>query len=286
MTEVRRDRVHPPAPAPGRGDALTVATWNVNSLRKRLPQVLRLLEERPIDVLLVQEIKAAEADVPAEALVQAGLPHHALNVMPGYNGVGVFSRLPLSNVEHLDWCGQTDSRHVRATVAGIDVHCLYIPAGGDVPDPEKNPRFRHKLAFLEALTDWFDRAIDPEAPTLIAGDFNVAPLETDVWDTKKLRRVVTHTPVERESLGRLQASGPFIDAVRNFVPPEEKLFTWWTYRTRDWRTTNRGRRLDHIWVTAPLAPRLAALEVAEGLRDDPTPSDHVPVIVTLGGSPS
>lgn len=275
------DRNRPGVTDPG----VVVATWNVNSLRKRLPQVLHLLERRRIDVLCLQEIKATEAEVPVQALARAGLAHHALAVMPGYNGVGIFSRVPLDGIDRIDWCGRGDCRHVQARVGDLEIHSLYIPAGGDLPDPARNPRFQHKLAFLDELTAWAETAITANRPVLIAGDFNIAPLDSDVWDTRKLRRVVTHTPVERAALARLQAAGPFVDAMRTLVPPPAPMFTWWSYRTRDWRSHNRGRRLDHVWITPGLVDRLRGLEVLVDLREGGTPSDHVPVLVTLTAPP-
>ncbi|WP_413204780.1 exodeoxyribonuclease III [Rhodospirillum sp. A1_3_36] len=270
------------APFAGSGtDGLTVASWNVNSLRLRLPQVARLMEERPIDVLCVQEIKAAPDKVPLMEMAALGFPYHAVHSMPGYNGVGIFSRHPVEGQETLDWCGKGDCRHIRARVAGIDIHCLYVPAGGDLPDPEENPKFRHKLDFIDALTEWSAQAIDPDVPTVMTGDFNVAPLETDVWDHKKMRRIITHTPIEREKLEAFQNSGSWVDAMRRFVSPEEKLFTWWSYRARDWKAANRGRRLDHFWVTPVLACRLSGMEVFDAARAWEKPSDHAPVIVRL-----
>lgn len=260
---------------------LTVASWNVNSLRLRLPQLSMVLADRAIDILCLQEIKAAPDKVPLLDMAALGFPHAAVHSMPGYNGVGVFSRHPIESQETLDWCGREDCRHVRARVAGIDIHSLYVPAGGDLPDPEENPKFRHKLDFLDSVIDWSTRSIDPAVPALLAGDFNVAPLENDVWDHKKMRRIVTHTPIEREKLMAFQDSGPWVDAMRHFVPPDEKLFTWWSYRARDWKAANRGRRLDHIWVTPALAPRLAGMEVHDTTRSWDKPSDHAPVLVHL-----
>ena len=118
---------------------------------------------------------------------------------------------------------------------------------------------------------------------IVVGDLNIAPLETDVWSHKQLLTVVSHTPVEVEKLGALQRSAGFVDAVRHFVPPEQKLFTWWSYRNRDWAASNRGRRLDHVWVTPPLVPHLAAAEVKRDTRNWELCSDHVPVVVRFDG---
>lgn len=119
----------------------------------------------------------------------------------------------------------------------------------------------------------------PAIPAL--GDFNIAPLEHDVWSHKQLLDVVSHTPVEVEKLGKMYGSLDWQDAVRHFVPTAEKCYTWWSYRNRDWKKSNRGRRLDHIWVTKPLMPHLKAHEIAKKFRDGDKPSDHVPVMVDV-----
>jgi exodeoxyribonuclease-3 len=155
-----------------------------------------------------------------------------------------------------------------------------VPAGGDVPDPEANPKFAHKLGFVAEARDWF-AARAPHARTVIVGDLNIAPLENDVWSHRQLLDVVSHTPAEVALLEAWRRTG-FVDAARHFVPPEQKLYTWWSYRTRDWRRSDRGRRLDHVWVTPDLVPGLAALRVLAEARDWPQGSDHVPVAVTLG----
>ena len=117
---------------------------------------------------------------------------------------------------------------------------------------------------------------------IAVGDLNIATLETDVWSHKQLLSVVSHTPVEVERLGLLQRAGEFVDAVRHFVPPPERLYTWWSYRARDWTASNRGRRLDHIWVTPSLVEVLVEARVYRESRGWEKPSDHVPVMLTIG----
>jgi len=165
----------------------------------------------------------------------------------------------------------------------IELHNIYVPAGGDVPDPEENPKFAHKLRFLDELARWFAGQRRKQKPMVLVGDLNIAPLETDVWSHKQLLTVVSHTPVEVEKLGRLQASLGFVDAVRHFVPPEQRLYTWWSYRNRDWAASDRGRRLDHVWVTPGLKPHLAAARVHRAARAWDKASDHVPVAVRIDG---
>ena len=116
---------------------------------------------------------------------------------------------------------------------------------------------------------------------IAVGDLNIAPLEMDVWSHKQLLTVVSHTPVEVDRLGKLQRAGGFVDAVRHFVPPEERLYTWWSYRAQDWAASDRGRRLDHIWVTEPLVGSLARAQVFRDSRGWEQTSDHVPVMIEL-----
>jgi exodeoxyribonuclease-3 len=156
-----------------------------------------------------------------------------------------------------------------------------VPAGGDVPDPAANEKFAHKLRFLDEVRAYFAAERGDGRPMVALGDFNIAPLETDVWSHKQLLGVVSHTPVEVERLERLQSAGRFVDAVRHFVPREERLYTWWSYRARDWSRSDRGRRLDHIWLTPPLLGALARACVYRAARGWEKASDHVPVMIEL-----
>ena len=263
---------------------LRITTWNVNSVRLRIEGVARLVREVDPDVLCLQEIKVKNDLFPVLELRALGFDHHVLHGQAGYHGVAIFSKLPLADAKPLDWCGKDDCRHLFARLpGGIELHNLYVPAGGDVPDPELNPKFRHKLEMIEALTDWFARDRCPERHAVLLGDLNVAPLETDVWSHRQLLKVVSHTPVEVAALGRLRAAHGWVDAVRRFIPPEERLYTWWSYRALDWQASDRGRRLDHVWVTPALADGLRTASVLRAARGWPMPSDHVPVTVDLAG---
>ena len=202
--------------------------------------------------------------------------------MKSYNGVAIVSRRPLGATGALNWCGKDDCRHVFATLpGGIELHSVYVPAGGPDPDPLANPKFAHKLEFLEALADWCRGRQYPAARRILAGDLNVAPLETDVWDRKKLLKVVRHTTVEEDALKRLQVSGPWIDTTREIIPSTERLYTWWSYRAGDWEASDRGRHLDHIWISPALRPTLYSAEVHRDQRGWDLASDHVPLTVTL-----
>ncbi|MEX2649374.1 MAG: exodeoxyribonuclease III [Alphaproteobacteria bacterium] len=260
----------------------TIVSWNVNSARLRVPHLAALIEAAAPDVIALQETKIADADFPLEPFAKLGFGHAALNGAKGQAGVALLSRRPLAHVERPEWCGRADGRHVYARLpGGIEVHSVYVPAGGDVPDPAANPKFAHKLRFLAELANWFAARKRPRDRFVLAGDLNVAPLAADVWSHRELVKVVSHTPVEVAALDRLARSHDWIDAVRTFVPDEERLYSWWSYRAADWRASDRGRRLDHVWVTRPLRRRLARAAILKDARDWDPPSDHVPVVVTL-----
>lgn len=263
---------------------LRVATWNINSLRLRLGLLARLVAELKPDVVCLQETKVQDSEFPQNAAADIGLPHVAYRGMKSYNGVAVFSRHPLTTIADTpDWCGKGDCRHIAVKVAspggGIELHNFYVPAGGDVPDREANPKYGHKLDFVAEATAHFASRKSLKRAVLV-GDLNIAPLEHDVWSHKQLLDVVSHTPPETEGLTAWQKTR-FHDAMRHFVPAEEKLYTWWSYRNRDWRVANRGRRLDHVWVTPDLASGLKSLTVHTEARDWEKGSDHVPVVVEM-----
>jgi exodeoxyribonuclease-3 len=156
-----------------------------------------------------------------------------------------------------------------------------VPAGGDVPDPALNPKFAHKLAFLDEMEASVMLRPAQSQRSIIVGDLNIAPLECDVWSHKQLITVVSHTPIECERLVAVQKAGAWVDAVRSFVPEPTKLFTWWSYRSPDWAAADKGRRLDHIWVSPMLADRVSAIKVLRDSRGWERPSDHVPVTATF-----
>ncbi|HEY6335712.1 MAG TPA: exodeoxyribonuclease III [Alphaproteobacteria bacterium] len=262
--------------------ALRIVTWNVNSARLRISLVERLVAEVRPDVLCLQETKVQNEDFPRATFEQWGYKHQLIHGMKSYNGVAILSRVPLKETGRRAWCAKEDCRHAFATLpGGIELHNFYIPAGGDIPDPKANLKFAHKLQFLEEATAWWGARREPTRKAILVGDLNIAPLETDVWSHKQLLDVVSHTPIEVDWLGKLQAAHDFVDAVRHFVPPEEKLYSWWSYRARDWAAADRGRRLDHVWVTPSLGRRLEGAAILKDARGWDVPSDHVPVIVDL-----
>ena len=260
---------------------MKVATWNINSVRLRQSLVLDLINETGADIICLQETKTPDKFFPAQTFIGAGFKHMHFAGMKGYNGVAIISRLPFENPEVFSRVGRDDSRHIAVTFPDFQLHNIYIPAGGDEPDRNINEKFGHKLDFIDDLRDFFSSNYKPDMPMVAVGDFNTAPQENDVWSHKQLLKVVCHTPTEVEKHNAMQASLDWIDVSRHFVPEEEKCYTWWSYRNRDWKKSNRGRRLDHIWVTQPLKNALKGHEILAHARDWEKPSDHVPIVVEL-----
>jgi exodeoxyribonuclease-3 len=255
---------------------VSVATWNINSVRLRLSQVERVLREQAPDVLCLQEIKCQEHQFPFQALADLGYVHQAVHGQKGYHGVATVSRLPMRELHRHDWQANGEARHVAVELegSGLVIDNVYIPAGGDIPDREANPKFGQKLDFLERMTRWADSL---DRPTLLVGDFNVAPLECDVYDHKALLKVVSHTPTEVDALARLTDAHGWVDLGRRFIPAPERNYSWWSYRSF-WRQKDQGRRLDHMWASPELAPQARSHRFVEETRRWDAPSDHVPLV--------
>ena len=264
---------------------LSIVTWNINSVRLRAPLLATLDAALAPDVLCLQETKSPDEFFPHVAAEALGYHHRVVRGMKGYNGVAILSRHPLLLLTaEPDWCNRRDCRHlgVKVDVPGepIEVHNFYVPAGGDVPNRTANPKFAHKLDFIAEVTAQCV-ARGPARRSVLVGDLNIAPLENDVWSHKQLLNTVSHTPMEVEALSAWQQAGAWHDALRHFVPETEKLYTWWSYRARDWEITNRGRRLDHVWVSGDLIGQLRRQFVLSSARNWVQCSDHVPVLVEL-----
>ncbi|WP_375615774.1 MULTISPECIES: exodeoxyribonuclease III [unclassified Bartonella] len=257
-----------------------IATWNINSIRLRLAQVFQYLELFPTDVLCLQETKCPDALFPVRDFEAAGYKHIALSGQKSYNGVAIVSRLPFKKVKKRFFCQNQDCRYISVIVEVhgriLRIHNFYVPAGGDIPDADVNEKFRHKLDFLEEMS--LIRADQEKGiSSLLLGDLNIAPLAEDVWSHQQLLKVVSHTPIETERLQDLCCQGGWVDLMRLHIPVPTKLYTWWSYRARNWALTDYGRRLDHVWSSPDLAPFVADLATFRDARGWERPSDHIPV---------
>lgn len=263
---------------------MRIATWNINSVRLRKEMVLKFLRDFKIDTLCLQETKTEDQHFPEAFFGGAGYEYQAYSGQKSYNGVAIISRKPFTSKDIISYVNG-DKRHISANLEvggkNIELHNFYIPAGGDEPDPEVNPKFKHKLQYIDDVGSWFRENRSKDNNIIIVGDFNIAPYENDVWSHKQLLKIVSHTPIEVEKLNEMKSSIDFVDVARNFIPESEKLYSWWSYRNKDWRKSNRGRRLDHIWVTSPLETKVKKFEIHPEIRSLEKPSDHVPVIIEL-----
>ncbi len=259
---------------------LSITTWNINSVRLRLPLVEDFLKQARPDILCLQEIKCQNDEFPAEALKALGYDNIILHGQKGYHGVAIASRFPLAEDHRQDYCGVGDARHISAIFEWggrrIRLHNFYVPAGGDEPDRTINPKFGHKLDFIREMRDLKADA-EPGVSAILVGDLNIAPLENDVWSHKQMLKVISHTPVETEGLLEVMREGGWVDLMRHHVPADQKLYTWWSYRAKDWAAADRGRRLDHVWSSPDLTDHLRSIDILKEARGWDRPSDHVPV---------
>jgi exodeoxyribonuclease III len=255
---------------------MKIVSWNINSVRFRMVNVARFLAEVKPDILCLQETKVEDGLFPAADFKALGYKHIYLSGQKMHHGVAIISRHELGEVDRQDWQANGEARHIGVTLPnGWRLDNVYVPAGGDVPDRDTNPKFGQKLDFLARMTDWSTRIAQP---TLLVGDFNIAPFESDVWGHKQLLDVVSHTPIEVETLARLRGAHGWIDIGRKFVAEPARLYTWWSYRAKDWRASDRGRRLDHMWASPAFAETAQSHQIFESYRDGEKPSDHIPIM--------
>ena len=269
--------------------SIKIATWNINSVRLRQQLVVDYLSEDKPDVLCLQEIKCLTEQFPAQTFIDAGYPHIEVSGQKAYHGAATISKIPLERIEST-FCPLGHARHVSTRVMTPDpfeLHNFYVPAGGDIADPVVNPKFQHKLDFLAAMHVYFkERFAAGDAGQVVVGDMNIAPHENDVWSHKKLLKVVSHTPQEVDILENLIATHDFTDCSRLFADDADKLYSWWSYRAKDVLASNKGRRLDHIWISPKLKPAAEKAgatghEILTHWRTKTKPSDHVPMTQVL-----
>lgn len=266
---------------------MKLCTWNINSVRLRIDLIKRFMELHNPDILCLQETKCANDQFPLKAIKALGFDYIELQGQKAYHGVATLSRIPIKRLKSNDYNGTEQARHLAVTIETsvkkqkpLILHNFYVPSGGDEPDVKTNIKFKQKLEYLTAMEkDFFAYRNKQKNRMILVGDLNIAPLENDVWSHKQLLKVVSHTPIEVEHMQRLQKSHQWVDAMRKFYPEDKKLYTWWSYRAKDWQTSNRGRRLDHVWVTPALDETVRHMQVVEKARGWEKASDHAPVIV-------
>ena len=253
---------------------MKIATWNVNSLKVRLPHLLQWLAENPVDVLCLQETKMTDDKFPLAEIRAAGY-HVEFSGQKTYNGVAILSKLPIADVvknnPHYD---DPQQRLLAGTIDGVRIICAYVPNGQTV-DSDK---YVYKLAWLAALREWLAEEMRTHAQLAILGDYNIAPDDRDVHDPAEWAGQVLCSDQERAALLALNALG-LSDAFRQFEQAD-KLYSWWDYRQLAFRR-NRGLRIDHILLSPTLAARCTACAIDRAPRKWEQPSDHAPVIATL-----
>jgi exodeoxyribonuclease III len=254
---------------------MNIFSWNVNSIGARLPIVVDWLQANQPDVVCLQEIKTTADRFPYEAFRELGY-EIALLGQKSYNGVAILSKHPLEDVRvglGLDVpLGQ--SRLIGATICGIQVINVYIPNGNAVG----SEKFAYKLAWLAHLEQLLSEHYNPANPVLLCGDFNICPADLDVFDVKAMTGEIGFHPEERAALEKIRAWG-LLDTFRQ-QHPTTQAFSWWDYRGGSFRR-NRGLRIDHIWVTAPLASQVTRAWIDPAPRSLERPSDHTPVGVSF-----
>lgn len=257
----------------------TIATWNINSVRLRANLVARLMREETPDILCLQECKSPVDKIPADIFAALGYTHMVARGQKGYNGVAILSKLPMIEAGAEDFAALGHARHIAGRLEnGVTIHNFYVPAGGDVPDREVNEKFGQKLDYLAEMRDRFHTET-PEKSILV-GDLNIAPREDDVWSHKQLLKVVSHTPEEVERLAEVMDAGGWCDVTRRDIP-DGQLYSWWSYRARDWEAADRGRRLDHVWASTDIAGAAHSSRILRAARGWEKPSDHAPVFASF-----
>ncbi|MCK9201458.1 MAG: exodeoxyribonuclease III [Gallionella sp.] len=253
---------------------MKLATWNVNSLKVRLPHVLDWLAANPIDALCLQETKQQDADFPQAELEAAGY-RSVFSGQKTYNGVAILSREPACDVQFgIPGYADEQKRVIAATIGDVRVVCVYIPNGQEVG----SDKYEYKLKWLAALHDWLREELARYSKLALLGDYNIAPEDADLYDPKGWEGKVLVSEPERAAFKALQALG-LRDSFRLFEQPE-KSYSWWDYRMMAFRR-NMGLRIDHILISEPLVASCKGCVIDKAPRKLERPSDHTPVVVEL-----
>ncbi len=253
---------------------MKLATWNVNSLKVRLPQVLDWLATNPVEVLCLQETKQQDADFPQDTLQAAGY-HSVFCGQKTFNGVAILSRTPASDIQAgIPDFADEQKRVIAASIGDVRVVCIYVPNGQSV-DSDK---YRYKLAWLDALHVWLKHELIRYPKLVLLGDYNIAPEDRDVHDPKAWEGNVLVSEPERQQFRNLVQLG-LHDSFRQFEQAE-KSYSWWDYRMMGFRR-NRGLRIDHILISEPLIALCKSCVIDKAPRKLERPSDHTPVVAEL-----
>ncbi len=259
---------------------MKLATWNINSIRLRKENVITFLKEESIDIIFLQETKTTDEFFPEKFFYDYGYTHIYFRGEKSYNGVAVLSKSPFKNKSYHNFCNLKDTRHLKIQLKNdIIIHNFYVPAGGDVADIKLNPKFKHKIEFMNEMIEYLKK--ENSKNNIILGDFNIAPFENDVWSHKTLLKEVSHTKIETDTFKKLLEQGSYEDIIRKNFNFTDKVFSWWSYRNKDWKISNRGRRLDHILVSKNLKKNISNIKIYNYIRDQNKPSDHVPISITI-----
>lgn len=257
---------------------MKIASFNINGVKARIQALTDWLGATDADLVVLQEIKSVDEGFPREHFQDLGWQVET-HGQKGFNGVAILSRLPLEDAGDRDYAALGHARHVSARLPnGVVIHNMYVPAGGDIPDREQNLKFGQKLDFLTEMRDVFHA--DRPARSILVGDLNIAPREDDVWSHKQLLKIVSHTPIEVDHLLAAQDAGDWVDVTRQDIP-QGLLYSWWSYRAKDWDAADKGRRLDHIWASRDIAGAAHSSRILRPVRGWDQPSDHVPVLASF-----
>ena len=255
---------------------MKIATFNINNVNRRLPNLLQWLKEARPDIVCLQELKCTDAEFPADPILRAGY-HAVWKGQKTWNGVAILSRRATPIVTRTTLPGDpkdAQARYIEAAISGILVSCLYLPNG----NPQPGPKFDYKLTWFKRLTAHARKLLREGVPVVLAGDYNVAPKEIDIYPTTSWDDDALVQPQSRAAYARLIKQG-WTDALRN-LHGDERVYTFWHYLRNRWRR-NAGLRLDHLLLSPDLAERLKAAGVDRLVRGKPGASDHAPVWITL-----
>jgi exodeoxyribonuclease-3 len=255
---------------------MQIATFNINNVNRRLPNLLGWLRAAAPDVVCLQELKATDRNFPEAAIRDAGYGA-VWRGQQTWNGVAILAKNATPVLTRTELPGDPDdtqSRYIEAAVKGVLIACIYLPNG----NPQPGPKFDYKLAWFDRLIVHASDLAAREVPAVLAGDYNVVPTEADIYPTKSWAKDALLQPESRAAFQRLLDQG-WTDAVRT-LHPSEPMYTFWDYKRDRWRR-NAGLRIDHLLLSAPLVSRLAQAGVDRDVRGQEGASDHAPTWVVL-----